>query len=77
MLTGASLERIFNPSKQLTGLNDMNIETLKIITNEAIKTIAAAHNTTIENVKLALESGQEIVCKEFQKLCVIGFDVAK
>lgn len=55
----------------------MNIETLKIITDEAIKTIAAAHNTTVENVKLALENGQEIVCKEFQKLCVIGFDVAK
>jgi len=54
----------------------MNIETLKIITEEAIKTIAAAHSTTIENVKLALESGQEVACKEFQKLCVIGFEAA-
>ena len=54
----------------------MKIETLKIITEEAIKTIAAAHNTTIEITRFAIESGQEVACKEFQKLCVIGFEVA-
>ncbi len=49
-------------------MNSTQLEVLGIITETAIETIAKSHNTTVDAVKLALEAGQDVVCKQFQKL---------
>ena len=58
-------------------MNTLSKEILEIVVTEAFKTIAKAHHTTVEAVKLAIESGNEVTCREFQKLCREGWEVAK
>ncbi|MCP4338505.1 MAG: hypothetical protein GY799_06355 [Desulfobulbaceae bacterium] len=53
-------------------MNLAQIEAVKIIGNEAIKTMAAAQGATIEQVKQAIELGNEIACAQFQKLVCAG-----
>lgn len=55
----------------------MNLETIKIIGNEAIKTIAKAHKISECEVKGLIESTNDTICCEFAKLCAIGYEVAQ
>ena len=58
-------------------MNTLSKEILEIVTTEAFKTLAKAHHTTVENVKFMIQSGNEVACREFQKLCKKGWEIAK
>ena len=45
---------------------------MKIITDTAIEKIATTQGATIEEVKAAIEQGNEVACQMFQKLFLVG-----
>ena len=57
-------------------MNAAQVEVLRIVSDEAIAKIAEAHGTDKETVKLAIQEGNEVACREFEKLCRLGFKVA-
>jgi hypothetical protein len=57
-------------------MNSTQLEVLKIVSDEAIETIAKSHGTEKSMVVLALESGHELVCNQFQKLVGEGVEAA-
>lgn len=57
-------------------MTNLQIQLLKIATDEALLTIAAKHCTSVEVVRVALEESSPVVCAQFQKLVELGFATA-
>jgi len=55
----------------------MKNELLNILTETAIETLSEAHGASVADVKTALMAGQEIVCREFQKLMQAGLETVR